>query len=233
MRQIVPGLYWLPGMRVGRVYLIEDPDGLTLIDTSIAPSGAQILRQVQALGRRPTDIRRILITHAHPDHIGGLPAVRQASGAQVIASAAERPVLEGRIPVPRPPDEALGPLARRMRPPETMLTPTPVDREVQDGELIAEVLGGLQVIATPGHAPGHLAFWQPQRRILFCGDAIMRLLGLRLPFPFFTVDMAENKRSIRRIAELDAAIVCFGHGGPLTRDTPQTIRAFARRVGAL
>jgi glyoxylase-like metal-dependent hydrolase (beta-lactamase superfamily II) len=90
----------------------------------------------------------------------------------------------------------------------------------------------MQVVATPGHAPGHLAFWHPTQRIVFCGDTIFRLPNLRLPFSFVTVDMEENKRSIRRIAQLDAAIACFGHGRPLTRDTAQTLRRFAQKVGA-
>jgi glyoxylase-like metal-dependent hydrolase (beta-lactamase superfamily II) len=116
--------------------------------------------------------------------------------------------------------------------PETTMPGTDVDREVQDGEALPEVLGGLQVVATPGHAPGHLAFWHPALRIVFCGDTIFRLPNLRLPFSFFTVDMAENKRSIRRVAQLDAAIACFGHGKPLTQDTAQALRSFSQRVGA-
>jgi glyoxylase-like metal-dependent hydrolase (beta-lactamase superfamily II) len=107
-----------------------------------------------------------------------------------------------------------------------------VDREVQDGETLPEVLGGLTVVATPGHAPGHLAFWQPALRLLFCGDVIFRLPNLRLPYSFFTVDMEENKRSIRRVAALEPAIVCFGHGRPLRQNTAAAIHAFAQKVGA-
>jgi glyoxylase-like metal-dependent hydrolase (beta-lactamase superfamily II) len=112
------------------------------------------------------------------------------------------------------------------------LPATPVDREVGDGEVLPEVLGGLTVVATPGHAPGHIAFWQPERRLLFCGDVIFRLPNLRLPFSFFTVDMEENKRSIRKVAALEPAIVCFGHGRPLREHTAAAIHAFARKVGA-
>ena len=110
---------------------------------------------------------------------------------------------------------------------------TPVDRIVGEGDKLPEVMGGLEVLATPGHTYGHLTFWQPEQRIAFCGDVIMRMFGLTLPFAAFTVDMEENKRSIRRLAELDAKMICFGHGKPLMTQTAQTIRAFARKVGAM
>src|SRR5205823_91211 len=110
------------------------------------------------------------------------------------------------------------------------LSGTTVDRVVEDGETLAEVMGGLGVIATPGHTPGYISFWQPDRRILFCGDVIAAGLGIRLPSPTWTVDMDENRRSIKRLAGLDAAIVCFGHGHPLAQDAAQRVRNFARRV---
>jgi glyoxylase-like metal-dependent hydrolase (beta-lactamase superfamily II) len=230
VQQILPDLFTLGGMGVGRVYLIDDPDGHTLIDASIAPSGPKILKEVARSGRDPARIRRILVTHAHPDHVGGLPAVRAATGAQVITSAQEQPVVEGRAPIAQPPRESLGPLARLMLPPPTTLPATPVDRVVADGELIAEAMGGLVAVHTPGHAPGHLAFWQPQRRVLFCGDVIFRLPRIGLPFAAFTVDMDENRRSVARLAALGPELVCFGHGVPLRRDAAARLRAFAASV---
>lgn len=232
LQPICPGIHCFSGLQAGRVYLIDDADGYTLIDTGLRSAAPKILRQLTASGRRPTDVRRILITHAHPDHVGGLPALRAATGAQVWASAIERPVIEGREPIPIPRGDQRTGLARLIRPPHTVLPPTPVDRELRDDELLGEVAGGLQVVFTPGHAPGHLAFWQPDQGILFCGDVIFRLPELRLPFSFLTVDMAENKRSIARLAALEPAVVCFGHGAPLHEQTAARIRDFARRVGA-
>jgi glyoxylase-like metal-dependent hydrolase (beta-lactamase superfamily II) len=232
MQLVAPHVYRLTGLMVGNVYLTIDQDGMTLIDTSIARSGAKILQQIAALGRPLSDLKRILITHAHPDHIGGLPEVQRATGAQVLASAVERPVVEGRMPIPRTPPEKRSGLARYIVMPETTMPGTPVDRELHDGEALPEVLGGMQVVSTPGHAPGHLAFWHPALRMVFCGDTIFRLPNLRLPFSFVTVDMQENIRSIRRLLQLDAAIACFGHGKPLTQDTAQALRRFAQKVGA-
>jgi glyoxylase-like metal-dependent hydrolase (beta-lactamase superfamily II) len=229
VQQILPHLYTFTGLLVGRAYLIDDPDGLTIIDAGLGSAAAKILHQLQAAGRKPSDVKRILITHAHPDHVGGLPALRAATRAQVIASAGERPVIEGRIPVPRPAPAQLSGLNRLVRMPVTTFKPTPVDRIVEDGEVLAEVLGGLRVVATPGHAPGHLAFWQPQARLLFCGDVLMHFRGLRLPIAVGTVDMAENRRSIRTLAALQPRMICFGHGVPLRRAAAETLHAFAKR----
>lgn len=229
MQQLLPRLYTFTGLLVGRVYLIEDPDGLTLIDTGLSNAAPKILRQLRAAGRQAGDVRRILITHAHLDHVGGLPALRAATGAQVIASAGERPVIEGEIPPPRPPPEQLSRLNRLMPVAQTPFPPTPVDRIVGDGDVLREVLGGLEVLATPGHAPGHLAFWQPRARLLFCGDVLMYLGGLRLPIAAATVDMAENKRSIRALARLNPRVICFGHGVPLRRAAAETLQTFARK----
>jgi glyoxylase-like metal-dependent hydrolase (beta-lactamase superfamily II) len=230
MKHILPELHTFTGLQVGRVYLIEDRDGLTIIDAGIASAADRIVAQLRGAGRKPEDVKRILITHAHPDHVGGLPRLQQLTGARVYASEAEKPVVQGEIPIPRAPEHALHGIARRMRPPETRVVPTPVDQVIGEGDVLEEVMGGLHVVSTPGHAVGHLAFWQPERRILFCGDVIMRLPTLRLPVAAFTVDMDENRRSVARLQALDPAVICFGHGAPLMQRTALRLRMFASKV---
>ncbi len=231
MKQILPGLHFITGLPVGRVYVIEDPDGLTLIDASISGVANTILSQVKGLGRSAREVKRILITHAHPDHVGSLRELKQATGAQVAASAIEQPVIEGQIPVPRVDPAKLKGLFK-FRPPRTVMKATPVDHPLRGGETL-DCMGGLQAVFTPGHAPGHLAFWQPQKRILFCGDVLFNAPKFGLPPAFLTVDMDENKRSIRKLAELGPEVVCFGHGDPLTQNAAQTLTAFARQIGWL
>jgi glyoxylase-like metal-dependent hydrolase (beta-lactamase superfamily II) len=209
MQLIVPGVSTFTGLLMGRVYALESTDGLTLIDTGLGLAAARVLKQLRAIGHRPSDVKRILVTHAHPDHIGGLAKLQAATGAQVVAHSLEWPLLVRQVPVL----------------PQT----TAARREVQDGETLPEVLNGLQVILTPGHTRGHVSFWQPDRRLLFCGDVVMRLPRLRLPFANFTVDMDENKRSIKKIAALKPEVVCFGHGQPLMPDTAAQLGAFAAK----
>lgn len=229
MKQIIPGVHYITGLPVGRVYVIEDPDGLTLVDYSVPGQADRILSQIKTLGHGPKDVKRLLLTHAHPDHVGSLPEIKAATGAQLITHALERPVIEGKMAIPR--REPNPPGAFTPRPPNTLLKPVPVDQELQGGETLP-ILGGLQVIFTPGHAPGHISFWQSEKRFLLCGDVIFNMFGLGLPFAFLTVDMVEDIRSVRKLVDLKPAIICFGHGDPVTEDTPAKLEAFAQKVGA-
>jgi glyoxylase-like metal-dependent hydrolase (beta-lactamase superfamily II) len=234
MKAIIPGLYTFSGLIAGRVYMIDDPDGVTLVDTGLELAAERILSQLEAAGRVPSDIKRILITHAHMDHVGGLPKLKEASGAEIICSVGERPVVEGKIPAVRTPRERVPGLWRLLPMPPQQFKGTPVDRELMDGDVLTDVMGGLQVVSTPGHAPDHISFWQPERKVLILGDVLMHVFGkVRLPFAAYTVDMEQNKRSVAKLTKFDAQVVCFGHGKPITENGSAAIRDFARRVGAI
>jgi glyoxylase-like metal-dependent hydrolase (beta-lactamase superfamily II) len=222
MKQIIPNVHYITGLLAGRVYVLQDPDGVTLIDASISGTANKILGQLEVAGHKPSDVKRILITHAHPDHVGSLPELKQRTGAQVIVSALDTPVAEGKQSIARRPSG--------LRPPNTFVKGTPVDRQVSDGDTI-DALGGLQVLLTPGHSPGHVTFWQPQKKIAFIGDVLFHVFGVRLPPGFLTTDMDEDKRSIRKVANLNPDIVCFGHGDPVTQNTAQILNDFARKIG--
>jgi glyoxylase-like metal-dependent hydrolase (beta-lactamase superfamily II) len=217
---------------MGRVYGIEDSDGLTVIDTGLSLTPSRILKQIAELGYRPEDIKRILITHAHPDHVGGLRELQKLTGAAVYVSEGERAVVEDEAPIPGRPIDQMPLIFRVLGPPRMTFKPTPVARVLRDGDVLEEVMGGLHVVATPGHAPGHIAFWQPQKRVLFCGDVMMALRRnkLQLPFKMFTADMDKNICSIQRVAELDVRVLCLGHGKPVKRNTASLIRAFAGKL---
>ena len=225
MEEIVPGVFTFTKLMVGRVYLLTEGDGLTLIDTSIASAGKKILAQLRDAGHELASVKRILITHAHPDHVGSVAELKKATGAQLIVPEGERAVVDGEIPVPRAPTF--------IKPPKTMFKDMKADQTLADGDVLADVFAGLQAVSTPGHAPGHMAYWQPERRILFCGDAIFNApRKARLPYKILTVDMAENIRSIAKLAALEPEVICFGHGKPVTQNAAQFLKDFAKKVGA-
>jgi glyoxylase-like metal-dependent hydrolase (beta-lactamase superfamily II) len=234
MHEVIPDVYTFDTLRMGRVYCLRDRDGLTLIDSGLKADGGRILAELARTGASPGRVRRILVTHAHRDHVGGLQQVQAGTGAPVWISAIDRPVAEGREPGAMAPDDApMTRLDRLMPRPANWMDPSPVARELADGEVLPEVAGGLQVVATPGHTLGHLAYWHPTRRIAFVGDTIMHLVGrLWLPVGAFTVNMAENIRSIQKLAALEPQVICFGHGVPITRHAAATLHAFAAQMQA-
>lgn len=226
MIPIAPQIYSVPGLGLGRVYVLADADGLTLVDTGLPWTSGRLLRQLAAVGGPLGAVRRILVTHAHPDHAGGLAAVQAATGATVYAGAADGPALAGRSPVAYRPGALLPTVARRLGW-SLRLPAAQIDTVLGEGDVLPEVLGGLHVLAVPGHTPGHLAFWQPARGVLFCGDVLVNGRGLHLPSPTWTADMPANCRSLARLATLDARLVCTGHGPPLARAAARRVRALA------
>lgn len=233
MQRITDKIYTIEGLRVGRVYVIVGNDGLTLIDTSLPNSLPRIEVELKVIGKSLSDIKRILITHAHYDHIGSLAALQAASGAKVYAHHRyESAVIRGEKSVVRPPREQLNLLGKLMisgKPPD--VAPVQVDYELKEGDLIDEALPGLQVIDEPGHSPGQCGFWQPDQRLLFCGDVMARIpFSLNTPPAAFTPDMDEAKRSIHKVAELGIATLCLGHGNPYIGNADEAVRAFAAKL---
>jgi len=101
--------------------------------------------------------------------------------------------------------------------------PADVDISCLGGEII-DCFGGIQVIASPGHSPGSLSYYQKERKILFTGDALSGMSGLRLPPRLGCADYREALRSVARLAELDFEKCLFGHGDPLTSEACLRVR---------
>lgn len=235
MYRILNGIWSIEGLRLGRVYVIEATDGLTLVDASVSGSLPQIERDLKLGGYRLSNIKRILITHAHSDHVGSLAALKEVTEARIYAHHHhESAVIRGEKEPVRPPraqmngaNRLLAGLLRSPFPP-----PVQVDYELKEGDRLDEVLPGLEVIDEPGHSPSQCGFWQAEQRLLFGGDVMMNIpFGLSLPVAYATLDMDEAKRSICKVAEMDAATLCLGHGKPFVGTAAPAIRAFVSKLG--
>ena len=215
--QTVPGTcvdvqFLVQGMLENNVYLISDGVGTMVVDPS-----ANAGEIVEALGGRTLDA--ILLTHRHFDHVGAAAALREATGATVIASAEDAPVICGEAPVPED---------------SRTFTPCPVDCTVGDG-VIAQVGNmGWKVLVTPGHTKGGLCwFLVPQfgnhadgAPVLISGDTLFAGTVGRTDFPGGSD--ADMHASMRRLAFLpDETIVLPGHG-PTTTIGAERQRTFAR-----
>lgn len=232
MKQITPGLWELD--EIGQdvhCYLWEWEQGYSLIDTGFPKDGRTILDALKS-NRVPLHaIRRIIITHADPDHSGGLAQIRRATQAQVVCHAVEKEYLEHpqrrqisswymRIPL----------LAASLLPDYRLRAVAP-DELVVDGQELPE---GFVVIHTPGHSPGHISLLHKSRRLLIAGDALSNRGGkLRVPTTKFTADLTNAQRSIWKLAKRfgdDFETVVFGHGPPLLNNGGKRIKGLASEM---
>jgi glyoxylase-like metal-dependent hydrolase (beta-lactamase superfamily II) len=215
--EIIPNVHLIP-KTVANPYLLIDPDGLTLIDAGLPGSHKKILRYLTSLGYAPGELKRILITHADFDHVGGLVQLKAATGARVFASPVEAQAMaEGHASRPVKPRSVItrllfGLMAGLFKPASIQ-----VDELLLDGQTLP-VLGGLRVIETLGHTPGHISLFAPSVGILFCGDSIVSGEdGLRGSTGANNWDQTKSDESVRKQAALGARILCSGHG-PVVMD---------------
>jgi glyoxylase-like metal-dependent hydrolase (beta-lactamase superfamily II) len=219
VRQLADDLWLLRGMPpyAINVYLIGD----VLIDAATRRAGRRILSQLR--GRTVT---AHALTHAHPDHQGASREVCLALGIPLWCHADDADAMEqGTIPQTQP-DHPLNRVIERF----WLGPPHPVARRLAEGDVVA----GFEVLHVPGHSAGHVAYWRESDRALIVGDVVTTintltgLPGLHEPKRIFTPDPERNRESLRRLAALEPALVCSGHGPPL-RD-PRKLREFADRL---
>jgi glyoxylase-like metal-dependent hydrolase (beta-lactamase superfamily II) len=216
--KINDNLYIVPEV-LANCYFLVDQDGLTLIDTGMPRSQKKILAYLRELGKSEEDLKRILLTHSDVDHVGALAALARASGARTYASQIEAESIA--VGKSSRQSYSSGISLRRflfaLLSPFFKAAPFQVDEILEAGQTLP-VLGELQVVATPGHTPGHLSFYAPDPGVLFCGDSMVSdedsLYGSR---PGVTWDPDRARESVQKQAELAANLVCPGHG-PVIRD---------------
>jgi glyoxylase-like metal-dependent hydrolase (beta-lactamase superfamily II) len=210
MNMIAPGVLRVPtrGDR-DNCFLITDEDGLTLVDAGWKTAPPIIQQAIGDQGHTLGDIRRIVITHAHPDHVRGLAELTARTRAEVVIHELDAGWLAvGRVPR----DGRSGTLGRAIdRLPLLHWQPVIPDRAVSDGETI----GTLRAIHTPGHSPGHLAFLHEPSRALLVGDAVFHRSGLTTGPDALAADPATRNASYTKLPR-DITAVGFSHGTPLT-----------------
>jgi glyoxylase-like metal-dependent hydrolase (beta-lactamase superfamily II) len=204
-------------------FLLADDDGsLTLVDAGLRRAHTKVLAALAQLGKRPEDIQRILLSHAHADHAGALSATVEATGAVVLAHDREAVYLrEGRPP---PYGRTLyGRLLTRL--PVGGFGKVDVSASFADGAVLP-VGGGLTVVHTPGHTPGHCSFLHTPTGVLITGDGVWNVRGLRYGWAGSCTDARMSRDTAGRLGELDFAVAAFTHGAHVSRGARPALRAF-------
>ncbi len=206
-------------------FLVEEEDGLTLVDTAIPGSAKAIRAAAEALGR---PIVRIALTHAHGDHIGSLDALAGGlPGVEVLISDRDARLLaKNKSTNPGEPPEA----KMRGSYPGARTRPT---RTLSEGDRV----GSLEVVASPGHTPGHIAFLDTRDRTLIAGDAYSTIGGVAttakvnplFPLPVMaTWHKPTALESARKLRALDPARLAVGHGPVVDAPGAAMDKAIAR-----
>jgi glyoxylase-like metal-dependent hydrolase (beta-lactamase superfamily II) len=197
-------------------YLLDS----VLVDAATRHSARRIARDLRG---QPVALH--VLTHAHPDHQGATAELCEAAGLRLMCGAGDVEAMEsGRFEHGDPHHPA--PVLFEML---FAGPPRHVDGVLKEGDRV----GSFTVLETPGHTPGHLAFWRERDRALVLGDVLANMdtytgmPGLRDSKRVLSVDPALNRRSARRLAELRPRLVCFGHGAPL-RDEGRFVDFVAR-----
>jgi len=212
--EIIPNVYQITCRGCNIILIVEEK--LTLIDTGLRGSSSQITGFIHSLGRSVKEINLIIITHNHLDHVGGLPELRNLTTAKIAVHKAD--ISESGITYPRLIQKLLHIPSFSIFRPHVYVKPGEVDMLLEGNEILSP-LGGLNVICTPGHTPGSISLFSPEKKLLIVGDALNNLYKtIRLPPKLVSSDLEQAIDSIKRIAQLDFDIICFGHGDPLTKN---------------
>jgi glyoxylase-like metal-dependent hydrolase (beta-lactamase superfamily II) len=219
-RQLTPNVLQLTRLRFVNAFLVREDDGFTLVDTTV-PRGAGALLDAAAKAGAP--IRRIALTHGHGDHVGSLDELRGRLDRELEVSMPEldarihagEKVVEGKLPGSWPDLE------------------TAPDVRLEPGDRV----GSLEVVAAPGHTPGHVAFLDTRDRTLLAGDVFTTYGGAAVashftfPFPLAamaTWDKPLNLRSARELRALEPRLLAVGHGPALHDPAAAMDRAIVR-----
>lgn len=229
LSQVTPTV-WQLAFPVGHVHFVRLPDGYALIDTAVPDSALAILDALTKLGGRPEDLRQIVLTHSHIDHMGSAADLVEATGARVLAGAMDAPFIRGTAPEPQPVHTAsehalheqimAGFSEADIRPPQHV----PVDVELHDGDTIDGWGEPVHVLHVPGHTPGSIALHLPSSGVLFPGDNIATAEGRAILGPF-NVDREQAIASFRRLASLNVEALCVPHGEPVLKGASEVLRA--------
>jgi glyoxylase-like metal-dependent hydrolase (beta-lactamase superfamily II) len=231
--KIAPGIHRIGPSSMVNAYLIEQAGEVTIIDAGVPGYYSGLTGELAAMGRAPADVRALVLTHGHTDHIGFAERLRRERRVPVSVHEADAALARGEVPNPA---RGFGPIKwgpllgflwftlrhGGLRTPKLQQVAT-----FGDGATL-DVPGSPRVILTPGHTPGSAALDVASLGALFVGDALATYAvttGARGPqVAPFTADPARAVESLTRLKDNSAAYVLPGHGDPWTSGIDEAVR---------
>ncbi|MCW0211941.1 MAG: MBL fold metallo-hydrolase [Pseudonocardia sp.] len=227
--ELVPGVFRIPTVgswQVNSYALVDDDGSVTLVDTGLKAAPPKLVAGLAAMGKQPSDVVRIVLTHAHPDHAGGAAEMGRRTGAPIAVHGDDVEYAEAGTSPPADASHLAGRLFSRLAPGGSW-PPFGVAEHLTDGQVLP-VGGGLRVVATPGHSPGHISLLHEDTKVLITGDALFNVLGVRLsPRPLCS-DHRMTQRTAHRLGELEYDVAAFTHGPEITERPREAIRTYLR-----
>ncbi len=212
------GLGWIDGP-IANSFVLREGSSLYLIDAGYRERATPIVSALGSVGLTPRDLSFALLTHQHPDHMGGASFLRWAWGTKVACHTSDQAAIQGQGPRTAPAWVRL--FVRR--------PPVQVDRALRDGETI----GPFTALHVPGHTPGSVAFYHAERKFLFTGDAVLAPGGrLTLPSRSSTFDPDQAIAALEKLAHLEVRLLLPGHGRPVSDVPGERLRTLFRERSA-
>jgi hydroxyacylglutathione hydrolase len=224
--EIVDGIYLVDeasrNIAHSNIYLIENGKELLVVDTGTKGNAQKIVNYIQGLGRQPSEVSTIILTHYHMDHAGSAKDLKAATGAKVAASPEDAELISGKKPYPKSKNLLLRAAS--------FIKPPPVEVEVLLSE--GDRIGDFTVLRMPGHTEGSIMLLDKQKRVLFSGDTLRFTDGKVSRAPgHFTWDDAKEKESIKKLAALDFDVMLAGHGEVLKGNASDLVKKFVSQLG--
>ncbi|UCE97304.1 MAG: MBL fold metallo-hydrolase [Dehalococcoidia bacterium] len=225
--QIIPGLHQITSRNTNVFIIIERK--ITIIDTGFRGSSRTIDHALKKLGRSISEVSHIFITHNHLDHIGGLPELIRKTQAKTAVHKADLSFGEQGLPyggfikwlLKFPGISFFWPLI--------YATPDDFDILLEGGEVF-DPLGGMEILHTPGHTPGSISLLLRHKKLIIIGDILNNGRGeLHLTPQSVSSDMSQVRESVRRLAQINFEIMCFGHGRPIIGEASAMLKDFVKR----
>ena len=228
---LAAGVYRIPtlGDYINSYAFVDDDGSVTLVDCGFKRAPAKIVSALAAIGKHPHDVQRIVLTHAHFDHSGGASTMVDETGVNgVDVHADDAGYVRTGTRVPGDTASTSGRIFARA--PWGDFRATPVAQELVDGQTL-DVAGGLRVIHTPGHTPGHISLLHPGSGVLITGDSIFNMNSrMSWPTKVFCTSFRQNVETAHVLGELDYSLAAFTHGPEIRDNAREQVRGFLQRA---